>query len=260
MAFLTVDADIRATPALAEYIGIESIRAFSKRHPLSSGFRSFFDLQNHSTASGIRSLLQLEQIARAIEKHLIGKVPKYRLLGNLRNERACRALVFEAQVLTFAIEPYVARAAWRRYDEGVTDIITMDPSLQVECTLVATHDLETMLRRVTTKRKLGQRSEKGGAFVLVVGTSVEAEPHILHSLTAQVRDNRDDWMGHHAEVSAILVVAPKHRDETELVQDVGDDDTLALRFEHYYTLWMRNLKAHDPLPVGFELDKRDTLT
>lgn len=251
MAIITVDAEIVAIPTLIELLSVEKVRVLSKTHPMARGFRCFLGLAETPSVDDLSAMWELEYLARTIKKHLVGNVPPHQLIRNLSNEKDCRALAFEARVVASLIEPFVGELSWRRYQEGGSDILTQKPQIQVECTRVNDYSLELMAERVTEKRKLRQRTDGEGPFLLVVGTESSQDSHIFRHIGPALHDDWSEWLGRHGEVSAIYFAAPKTMAGGDRLLEI-DHEHVALRFCHFTGFCVRNLKATEPLPIGFE--------
>lgn len=251
MAFITVDAEITAIPRIVELLTFDKVRNLNGTHPLARGLRCYLGLLENPSIEEMCSMWELEHIARTVEKYLLGRVNERHLARHLRKAKDCRALAFEAQVISSMLEPYVERVDWRRYAEGTSDILTTNPTIQVECTLIGNYSLELMADRVTEHRKLRQRTVGEGPFLLTVGTRSSQDSHIFQDIDRAFIDQWGDWLKRHRDVSAIYFSAPRLTTVYDRLRNV-DEEHAALRFQHSTGFCMRNLHATEPLPAGFE--------
>jgi len=250
MPTITIDTRLVATPWLVQFIGSDQIARFGPDHPLKPISR----LQNvgdELTVHETGALFALETAARAIRAHLFQRTPDVRLIRHLRNESSCRALLFEAMVLSLLVEPYVRDVEWRRYESAGSDIVAHDPNLQIECRQLRRYSLPDMLERVTTKRKRAQRHDGEGPFLLVVGAETEQQRHIVNDLSQRLHSSLSEWMGRHPEIAGIYFAAPTDLIARGRVAPI-DDDSVSIQVNHFTGFAVRNLKATDPLPPDFE--------
>jgi len=251
MPLLSLEMEITASPIVRDLIGRGRIERFRHQHPLASGLRALADLEGSRAVGDFVDLLQLEIDARAIVTYLVGKGHDSRLGDDLSDERDCAALIFEGRVATLLFEPYVNRVVWRRYDGASSDLLIFGPRMQVECTQASNYDLEAMLDKATSKRKLAQRRDADGPYLLVVGTRTPSDLHIFRDITQDLQRKMSDWHGRHPEIAGIYFCAPQPIQRRDAMTRV-DEDELTLRVNHYTGFAIRNLKAHEPLPTDFE--------
>jgi hypothetical protein len=251
MQVVTVEAEVTAAPELLSFLGSDRVRTFGPTHPLGGGFRVLMSDRGPNGWDEWQALMEVEIVARAVLSHLVDRVERYKLVRDLATERSCHALIFEALVLMQVVEPRVLRAVWRRYEESTSDLVTSEPDLQVECTLLETEALPMMMKKATTPRKRQQRSVDDVPLLLVAGTKVASEAHIAAALDTGLRSSWNDWMGQHTEVSAVLLTAPRLIAREESIRSL-DDEHVIVDCNRHTLLWVRNTSARVPLPDGFE--------
>jgi hypothetical protein len=251
MSTQTVDPDIIAAPLVRQLIGPERVKRLRREHPLFRGLNALEQFEEGRFVVDLTSLWQLERDAQIIRTHLVGRGFDARIGDDLADENDCSALLFECRVLGLLIEPFVTGVNWRRYEEAASDVITRGPDLQVECTQAEDYDLDGMLNKVTSKRKLAQRRVNQGAFLLVIGARSLVDLHIFRDVTQALRNKIESWSPRHTEVAAIHFCAPRVIDLGSMIE--WEDSTMfTWKFCQYTGFTVRNKKAAEPLPPDFE--------
>jgi hypothetical protein len=247
LAIRTVDAELTAVPLLRDFMGLNRVARLDRTHPLRA-MRFLSRPDEMKSVSDVASLWGLESVARPIVRYLIEQGHDDRLRHDLRNANDCRDLLFEASAVSVLFEPFVEAISWRRYEVAASDIATLGPQMQVECTQMEDDDFDGMIKRA--EEKLRQKRQGEGAYLVVVGMGTARRLHIMNDVTDVRRRRLDDWMGRHPEASAFHLVAPRDLDESDRVTESNDGYILqAVRF---FGVTVRNVRAADPLAVGFE--------
>lgn len=253
MVIRTIDSAMTAAPALCDFMGADLVRRLSSGagHPLGRGTRFVCKPEEMESVADLVSLCELEVAATAILTHLIGKGSDDRVWQDLRSANRCRALLFEAIVLSELIEPYVGSVIWRRYETAASDLVADNPRLQIECTLMGQYSFPVMMKKA--EAKLPQRRENEGPYVVVVGTEMARRIHIMNDMTQAPRTKLDSWMGSHPAAAAFHFVAPRALSDDERVRQIGADE-YSLQVSRFFGVTVRNRVALDPLPAAFEMN------
>ena len=248
MATLTfVDPQFTALPQIRSLIGDDVVR-FRREHPLYSGLDAMRRSETGLSVEDLQELWQTELDARPIVDLLLGRGNDERVRHDLSTESECRGLLFESRVAGLFLRPFTESVDWRRYDQG-PDFLTKGPTIQVECTQAGKHDLEAMLHKA--KRKRHQRQANAGPFIVIVGTRTGSDVHIFTEITPRIASDLDGWHPRHPEVSAVHFCAPQAIAASDSAS-CDRDGNIVVNVAKYTGFTVRNLRAEEPLPAGFE--------
>lgn len=180
-------------------------------HPLRLGFdaaESELRRARQLTESEKQSLAGLK-IAAPIVKEALQRWGKHdeRLIADLRDSRACKALLFELHVLAFAIAPLAREVRWTRYEEATPDIWSESPTMGVECKTVTSAELSR--ERVLSALSRARKQHEGWEPPLVIAVGFEGpfsreEIDDVLSLAGTCRQ----WFKDHPDISAGLIFTP----------------------------------------------------
>jgi hypothetical protein len=240
---------------LKMFIGQGRANGFGPEHPLGQGFRLLREFMTRGTLLTaewpILAVLNLR--AQVILTSPIGD--DRRLKGDLCNTERCRALLFEADVAEFVLRKSVQEIGWRRYAHGVSDFLTVDPQLQVECKLVTKN---ASVERVMEKafERVDQLREGDGPFVLVAGCDVPIEGADIKAIPELIGATAEGWFDRHREVAAVIAILP------EQITPVPHWDPYAgyqsVQLANGSAAIVRSNVATTPLPPRFDFKIRDS--
>jgi hypothetical protein len=244
--------DLGPALTLKGLIGAKRVARFQPgQHPLGAGFRA---LRTRLiglltlTSEEFGELGTLDFVARSLlsrEDDWRENAPQ--LANDLARADECSAIIFELQVMRFALEGKVGETVWQRYREGSTDIICSTPDIRVECKLVRAADIhrDTIFDAISMARHQHKR-QKSLPLVVAVGfernLSREASAHLQEECR-----RRGNWFKQRRDVSAALVFLPTKPAQAE-VEELG---LPRVAFMDGIMLEIINHAAVLPLPVGF---------
>jgi len=250
-------SDLGPALSLKDLIGPTRVARFRPgQHPLGAGFRALkkrlIGLSNLTTKE-FGELGNLDFVARTLlsrERDWRDKAAQ--LSNDLARADECLAIIFELQVIRFALEGKVSEAVWQRYKEGATDIICSTPDMRVECKLVRAADVhrDTIFDAIS-KARHQHRRQKSLPLVVAVGFERNLSREASSYLQEECR-GRGNWFKQRGDVSAALVLLP-----TEPAPTVVEELSLPrVAFMDGTMLEIINHAAVLPLPVGFASSSR----
>lgn len=243
--------ELRDALRLKALLGRERVRRLvSGQHPLAAGFaaldKEVVGLSPLSLDEKYR-LGDLKVVAETVfwqEANWISN--RERFVGQLLKATECEALLFEVEVIRFAVAPKVQSIEWPIYRQAERDIRTLKPDMLIECKMMRSLDLHRLKRRLSKAK--GQPRPDGIPFVVAVGFPGLHPTRRGQEIAALVRE-MTPWFGRHPEISAALFFTRMNppRQAVRL-------DGLALQLRPFHVgdiVEVRNHGATDPLPLGF---------
>jgi hypothetical protein len=158
----------------------------------------------------------------------------------------CRTLMFELDVIRYALMGRVGHVDWSPWAEG-PDILTSDPILQIECKLILSDDLDRLFKKVADAR--AQRRADDVPFVAAVGFKDKFASEPEQALSDLCK--RHGGLLVAPDLSATLFFLPLRLESQSQV--------LGLRIvsSDYGVFWeTHNPMATNPLPDGFRFGAR----
>ncbi|MCH8009200.1 MAG: hypothetical protein IIC91_10070 [Chloroflexi bacterium] len=244
--------DLRPALRLKELIGSSRAARFKPgQHPLGAGFQALRKrLIGRSLLSldEVQELGALDFVSRALfDREADWEPNKERLIGDLAKATECSAIIFELQVIRFALERRHGQATWQRYVEGAPDIAFSDPAMLIECKLVRTNELDkdTIFDEISAARKQHKGIE-GIPLVVAVGFERNLPREVSNFLQKECH-KRDAWFNQRPEVSGGLLFFPRDA-RTPVFEKLGQRRVSFMEGE---VLEVVCHKALNPLKVGF---------
>jgi len=242
---VVLNRDIRNVLELRTLLGDKNTAILADGvHPLATGLR----LAPKWLAT--RSLARHEQVAlmqtALFAKTLYEMRPTWeghrrRMARDLLNPSQCQARMFELHVIRYALGGKVGHIEWLPWAKG-PDIVTKDPSLQVECKPILSKDLDRLFKKVAKARK--QRQAGDVPFVVAVGFGDEFPSEPEEALLDLLKERAEEIIA--ADISATLFFLPLKAGRRSRFLGVP---TLSAQ---YGAIWAAvNPLAANPLPEGF---------
>lgn len=245
-------SDLGPPLRLKELIGPERVARFRPaEHPLGAGFRALEKRLIGQAELSTREMQELGNVvfvARALfEREDDWANKRFQLADDLARADECSAVVFELQVIKFALAGGVTHALWQRYREGVPDIVCSSPDMLVECKLVRAVEVhrDTVFDAISMARHQ-HKTQKSLPLVVAVGFEKNLSAQASTYLQQECR-TRGPWFRQRPDVSAVLLFLPRRASDLVV-------DELALprvSFMGGMMLEIINHSATLPLPVGF---------
>lgn len=255
--FASVD-DVGPVLRLKELIGSDRVGRFRRgEHPLAAGFEAIRKKligTSLLTIQEVQELGAVDFVARALQDREIDwKDNRQRLASDLAKATECAAVVFELQVIKFALEGGPETVVWQRYTEGVPDVTCSNPDMRIECKLIRTRDIDKDSIFDSIAAGIHQhRTNIEAPLVIAVGFVRNLPPNISQALQQECY-SRGNWFAQRPDISGALIFLPRATTEP-IVEALG---LRRVGFMEGWVLEVVNHRAALGLPVGFSsLQKR----
>ena len=261
MAYVSTN-DLAPALRLKDEIGRNRVaRLLSGQHPLATGFAALekrligqtpLTLEENQELGGL--LLAAQMIFETEEDW---SQHRAHLISDLAKAHECSAILFELQVMRFALPGHVSGIAWRRYVEDSPDIICHQPLLAIECKLPRSGEVHrnTVFRQI--EYAWHQHKDRTDAPLVVAVGFMHDLPDEKRALVEDECRNRGKWFSERHEIAAVLLFLPRAVEHPSL-------DALGVprvQFMQGTMLEILNHSTSRPLPQHFTFGpKRNEVT